>query len=545
MKLVAAMLPLVLCALLAPGGAPARWAIRLAPLAAVPPLWVAFVPGAPLDLPVLMLGSALQADAIARPFLLLVGLAWLLSGTFALTGPQAGSRGFWLFWCATLAGVVLAVLAADMVTFYTGYVLLTLASYGLIVHRGIKKAFFAGKVYLILALAGEAMVLSGLFALAARFGNAELAMLGGLVAESDTPIVVGWLLLGGFAVKMGIVPLHFWLPLAHPVAPVPASAVLSGVIVKAGLLGWLRLVPPELLASPTALTALAVLGLLTAFYGAVAGLSQSRLKTVLAYSTVSQMGLLLLTFGALLAAGRAEWTAPLIGLLVLHHGLNKAALFLSAGCSPGLSTARLLLAGVPALALAGAPLTTGYLAKASIKEAAYAAGMGSGMAAALTLSSLATALLMLRFLQLARDDRSTTRPAHPAWVGLTLLGAGVPSAWAWHHGLLAPLEPALLWESLWPLLAAGLTAWAWLALSPRFAVRLPVVPEGDVVSVIARLSGVLAWKRPVRRGRPRAGPDLQPAMAAMIGQGERLLSGMPGVGTAMLAVIGLLWWLIR
>src|SRR5690606_31512805 len=115
--------------------------------------------------------------------------------------------------------------------------------------------------------------------------------------------LAGTLLLTGFAVKIGVVPLHIWLPLAHPVAPVPASAILSGVLVKAGLLGALRTVPEEAFGSSGATTVLLALGLVTALYGVVAGLGQARLKTVLAYSTVSQMGLLFVALALALPPG--------------------------------------------------------------------------------------------------------------------------------------------------------------------------------------------------------------------------------------------------
>jgi len=112
------------------------------------------------------------------------------------------------------------------------------------------------------------------------------------------------------------VPLHVWLPVAHPVAPVPASAVLSGVLVKLGLLGMMRVLPEGSLAPATLVF---FLGLATSAYGALAGLGQTRLKTVLAYSTVSQMGLLFAGFAALQAAGGGT---AVLGLLALHHGLN-------------------------------------------------------------------------------------------------------------------------------------------------------------------------------------------------------------------------------
>ena len=109
----------------------------------------------------------------------------------------------------------------------------------------------------------------------------------------------------GFGLKMGLVPLHVWMPLAHPVAPIPASAVLSGIIVKAGVIGLIRFLPLEV-PSPDWGMALVGLGLLTAFYGVLVGLTQPHAKTILAYSTVSQMGVVAAVLGAGMTTGRRE-----------------------------------------------------------------------------------------------------------------------------------------------------------------------------------------------------------------------------------------------
>jgi NADH:ubiquinone oxidoreductase subunit 4 (subunit M) len=250
--------------------------------------------------------------------------------------------------------MVLVVLAQSLAAFYLGYVAVSLAAYLMIVHARSDAAWRAGRIYLVLAFAGEAAIVSGVLVLAGYYGNVELALLAtpefaaGLEASRA-------LLLVGFAVKLGIVPLHVWLPLAHPIAPVPASAILSGVIVKAGLLGWLKLAPVQGIDAAAAAPWLIALGLVTAFAGALLGLTQAKLKTVLAYSTISQMGLVLVAYAALAFATDAAVALAALGLLALHHGLTKAALFLACGCAPGASRARsLLLAAAGAVAGRGA-----------------------------------------------------------------------------------------------------------------------------------------------------------------------------------------------
>lgn len=183
-----------------------------------------------------------HVDELARPLLLLAGVAWSAAAWFAAGRLNERSRIFALFWLATLAGLQLAVLAGEIATFYTGYVVMTFAAYGLVVHECSTAAVDAARVYMVMALFGEALLLTGVLHLGVQLGNAPLSSLPAALqgAEASWAAV---LLLGGLAVKMGLVPLHLWLPVAHPVAPMAASAILSGVIVKAGPLGALRLLP--------------------------------------------------------------------------------------------------------------------------------------------------------------------------------------------------------------------------------------------------------------------------------------------------------------
>src|SRR5690606_7309656 len=119
------------------------------------------------------------------------------------------------------------------------------------------------------------------------------AVAAGLADAPRRDLIVG-LVLAGFGIKAGALPLHVWLPLAHPAAPTPASAVLSGAMIKAGLLGWLRFLPLGLVALPGWAALLMVLGVVAVFFGAAAGAVQQDAKAVLAYSSISQMGLMII-----------------------------------------------------------------------------------------------------------------------------------------------------------------------------------------------------------------------------------------------------------
>ncbi|NJN47745.1 MAG: hypothetical protein HC808_16135, partial [Candidatus Competibacteraceae bacterium] len=148
------------------------------------------------------------------------------------------------------AGNLGLVLAFDAVSFYLFFALMSFAAYGLIVHDGSAEARRAGRVYLTMAVIGEACLLSALLLIGSQAGNVDLRAWGPQLADAPTREWIIALILAGFAIKMGAVPLHIWLPLAHPCAPTPASAVLSGIIIKAGLVGWLRFLPIGDLAMP-------------------------------------------------------------------------------------------------------------------------------------------------------------------------------------------------------------------------------------------------------------------------------------------------------
>ena len=536
------LLPLLTALLATRSGRPAAIGRRLAPLASAA-VALPLLTGAEVDWPWASMGVQLGVDDWAAPFVVLTALAWSLAAWFAADRVGGDTRRFWLGWSLSLWGMALVLLAQSLVAFYLGYVAVSLAAYLMIVHARSDAAWRAGRIYLLLAFAGEAAIVSGVLVLAGFYGNVELARLAtpeftaGLEASR-------WLLLVGFAVKLGIVPLHVWLPLAHPIAPVPASAILSGVIVKAGLLGWLKLAPVQGLDAAASAPLLVGLGLLTAFAGAALGLTQAKLKTVLAYSTVSQMGLVLVGYAALAFDAPAGAALGALGLLALHHGLTKASLFLGCGCAPGASRVRSLLFVLPALSLAGAPLTTGYLAKTWLKRAVDAGidlgGLSEGTYLLVTLSSTATALLMWRAWQLARTERDSTTAVHPAWPLLTLFALVGPWLWATHAGLLVTPSAAGAWAATWPLALAAALVLAGRALG-RPGVRLP---EGDVVVWVERWAARARAPipsvavPPPRTARSRAG------LRRSVDVVERGMRELPAVGLAMLLVGVALWFVL-
>ena len=540
---VAVLLPLLTALLATRSGAAARLGRRLAPFASAA-LLLPLLSGEGVSWPWALLRLDLGVDAWVRPFVLLTAVAWSLAAWFAIDRVSGDTRRFWLGWSLSLWGMALVLLAQSLVTFYLGYVAVSLAAYLMIVHARSDAAWRAGRIYLLLAFAGEAAIVSGVLLLAGFYGNVELALLATPEFAAGLEASRWWLLIG-FAVKLGIVPLHVWLPLAHPIAPVPASAILSGVIVTAGLLGWLKLAPTEGLDVAGSAPWLLAVGLMTAFVGVALGLTQRKLKSVLAYSTISQMGLVLVGYAVLTLEPSGVAPLTVLGLFVLHHGLNKAALFLACGCAPGAGALRRALLALPALALAAAPLTTGFLAKTWLKrlvDAGIELGALSPLAyTLLSLSSTATALLMWHLWRLARSERDASVRVHPAWPLLVLAAATLPWWWAAQAGMVIAPSGSYLWAATWPLLLAAVLALLG-ALTRRPGLRLP---EGDVVVLAEAL---------VRRAPTPGAPAPQPRrrsgstrarVGARLAVLERRMREMPIVGVVMLLVAVAAWWTLR
>ena len=565
-------LPLALAAVaLVPGWARAVAAVAWW-LAPAPALVAALAPPGSLEEGSILLGAHLQTgDALTRGLLLAAAPIWCATGRFARTYVADSPRrdSFWFFFLMTMAGTHGAIVSADVATFYLCYALMTFAAYGLIVHERTADARRAGRVYLALALLGEVLLLAAFWLVAQEDIDVPLADVPRRVASSPHRVLVVALLLGGFGVKAGAFPLHVWLPLAHPVAPAPASAVLSGLLVKAGLLGWLRFLPLGEIAVPELAWPLGVTGLVTVFFGGVLSVAQNEAKTVLAYSTVSQMGIA--TAVLAVALGEPSTSERLkIALVVfaMHHGLAKAALFLGAAVASEAGTvrARRLVAtglALPALAIAGAPLTTGAVAKAALAAVIEGAFAGSAaLAVSLSLGAVGSALLMVRFLAIAPSPQARAgvaprRGLWLPWVVLVAAGNGLFLAGAPPTGALARVGSAgKLWAAIWPV-AAGLTVaflgWRWRARRLR-RLRLPA---GDLVvwadaarrRVRSRLAPLAARARARRRRVDVRGWLAEaasvPELRRWVVEAEARLAVMRPIGLLLLALVvalaGLLW----
>ncbi len=435
-----------------------------------------------LDLP----GAALLAVA---------ALLWIASGAYAaLYMHDRPNRGrFAVCWLMTLTGCIGVFLAADMVGFYFLLALLSIGACGLVIHDETSRAWRAGAIYIGLALFAEALLLMAFVLLAAQIPEDSLLIRDAAAALPTSPQrdLILALLIAGFGIKAGLVPFHFWMPLAYSAAPTPASAVLSGAVVKASILGMIRFLPLDT-ATPDWGTALAAAGLFAALYGVVIGITQHNPKVVLAYSSVSQMGIIVAVIGMGLIAGD-ERAGLAAAFYAANHILVKGALFLSVGVIAATGTQYLWRMLIPvaiiAVGLGGLPLTGGGLAKIVVDGP-----LGDGTASKIaTLSAIGTTLLMLQFVrslaQNASLDPRATAAAGLVWPWLAAAASSLIVPWALFltvpSGTLPnPLAPDVLWKALWPvLLGATLAVALW-----RWVRRLPRVPEGDIV--VAMNSGV-------------------------------------------------------
>jgi formate hydrogenlyase subunit 3/multisubunit Na+/H+ antiporter MnhD subunit len=501
---------LIALLLLLPGGG-RRIGSRIAPWAAAPAFVLALVPdpGPPITVPWLFLGTTIGLDVTGHVFLFLVSTLWLAAGVYArryvAEDPQRAR--FFAFFALTMAGNLGITLAGDIGSFYLSFALMTFAAYPLIVHAGHAEAMRAGRIYLIMAVVGEAMLLVAFLLIASAGSSLTLASVPATVAVSPWRDLIIALLLGGFGIKAGALPLHVWLPLAHPVAPTPASAVLSGALIKAGLLGWLRFLPLGEIDLDGWGSLLIVVGVVSAFFGVAIGVTQRDPKIALAYSSISQMGIINIAIGAGLAEPVA-WPAAQVAALVyvLHHGLAKASLFLGVGVAVETPTAglrRRLVLGAMALAglaLAGAPLTSGALAKLSLKDAAALAPVpwAGWLDLLLPLAAVGTTLLMARVLHIlpfGREDRDEGPPRGlvvpwAALVGGVVVVAFLVPPYRGVEVVVDLLLPASLWTNAWPVAVALALAWAarrWSASSGR---RIDPVVAGDMLVPLER-----AWGR--------------------------------------------------
>ena len=290
---------------------------------------------------------------------------------------------YYFFYFLTLGGVTGMLLSDDLFTAFIFFEIMSMASYPWVAHEETPAAMRAAATYLGIAIAGGMVTLMGMMMLYAKTGSLAFETLNTL-APTSYCYVAGALILFGFLAKAGAFPLHIWLPKAHPVAPAPASALLSGLLTKAGIFGVLAVSFSIFRGSYTYGCVLLAIALITMLLGAVLGVFSTNLKRTLACSSMSQIGYILTGISASVLLGE-EGALPAAGAFahMVNHSLLKLTLFMTAGAiymnAHSLDLNHLQGYGrkkplihmtylFGALGLSGVPLFNGYISKTMIHE---------------------------------------------------------------------------------------------------------------------------------------------------------------------------------
>ncbi len=279
-----------------------------------------------------------RLDGLTALFSLFTAFVWLASGIYMYTYMQHEERtlSFYVFYLITLGAVQGVFLAGNFLTLLVFFEIMTVTSFFWVIHRQDRESLRAGYFYLFLGIAAG-LCLAGAIALLVASGTTIEIGMGAIMPTNKA--MLGWavfLLILGFGIKAGMVPVHIWLPMAHPVAPTPGSALLSGILIKAGAYGLIRtgqLVNWGLAdLVPWLGTFVVIVGVATMLLGVGLALLQSNAKRLLAYHSVSQMGYIILGIGtALVLKGQGGYGISGAIFHALNHALFKSALFLGVG----------------------------------------------------------------------------------------------------------------------------------------------------------------------------------------------------------------------
>lgn len=344
-----------------------------------------------------LLNLSYRIDSVSIVFLIAIIVLWISSGIYSVfyMKEKENKKRYYAFYMALFVVMVLMALSANLFTFYMNYELMTLLSAPLVMHEQTKEARMAGIKYLLYSLLGAYCVLFGFYVFSKYAISYEFTLGGNLnnslVAGNEGIVLAAvFVMIVGFGVKAGTWPLHSWLTTAHPIAVSPASAVLSGVIVKSGVVGTIRVVyyiaGPEFIKGTWVQTAWMIITLLTVFLGSTLAFFEPVLKKRLAYSTISQVSYILFGLSVL---GDTAYKGAMLQFTA--HAFSKCALFLIAGLfiiitgsvkvddMKGIGKKYPLLLWaytVCALSMIGIPPTGGFLAKWYLIEGSLEKGLG-------------------------------------------------------------------------------------------------------------------------------------------------------------------------
>ncbi len=332
-------------------------------------------------------GLRLKLDMLRYIFLWLTAFIWPLAMIFStqyLIRHNHRNR-YYALYMLTYFSTIGMFLSENILNLFTFFELMSIASYFLVIHDEDEYAHRAGASYVAMAIAGGLLVLLGIL-LAYNFADTLIISEMNLKEASQvTRIAIGSLILVGFGIKASLFPLHVWLPKAYTAAPMPATIILSAVLAKTGVFGIILTLHYLLDGEPILAYAILILGMLTILVGGVLAMYQRNVKRILAYSSMSQMGYILLGIALIEILGSHGGLAVYGTLFhIVNHGIVKTLLFIGAGVIYialhelsinviyGFGRVKHFLKALflfGALAVAGLPGLNGYASKTMIHEA--------------------------------------------------------------------------------------------------------------------------------------------------------------------------------
>ncbi|MCK9525408.1 MAG: monovalent cation/H+ antiporter subunit D family protein [Limnochordia bacterium] len=277
-------------------------------------------------------GVSFRIDWLSAILVTISSVIWFLVTVYSIdyTKSMHNVKRYHTFTLVTFGATLGTLVAGDLLTLFLFFELMSFASYVLVIQEGDAKALRAGFLYLIMTIGGGLALLFGILGVYTITGSVAFTA-GGFLATNSTLSLLAFIgFLIGFGVKAGMFPLHVWLPEAHPVAPSPSSALLSGIMLKIGAFGLLRVIfnvyEFRFLKEVGWINLLLAGAILTILLGSIFAIMQTNLKRRLAYSSVAQMGYVLL--GMALLSEQA-----LVGDIfhIFTHAIMKSCLFLIAG----------------------------------------------------------------------------------------------------------------------------------------------------------------------------------------------------------------------
>jgi proton-translocating NADH-quinone oxidoreductase chain N len=401
---------------------PAKWLAVIALLATAYPLYIAgstFLSKGPFT--VMFNSIALEMDGIALLLAVIVVSLGLLATIFSATymHNDVGEEKFYALLTALIGSIIGLGLAADLFNLWVWFEAMTITGYTLVAfYQDEKGSLEAGVKYLVQSAAGSVLVLMGIVLVFMQTGSVNMAEVSSAVNYTHTMsyIIAGALFIIGFGVKTALVPLHTWLPDAHSQAPSGISAMLSGVVIEAGLVALLRSVGAISNASGQWGIILLVMGALNIAVGNMMALRQTEVKRLLAYSSISHVGYMLIGFGATMSFGSMTGAAG--GFFhMTTHAMMKGLAFFCAGTllyvlhlangdhSPltlddlnGVSKKYPIIAlafSIAVLALGGLPPLAGFMSKWQIFVAGF--GTGNGWVQALVIFAAFNSVISLGY----------------------------------------------------------------------------------------------------------------------------------------------------